>query len=127
MFVTLLDAARRSGVTPAKPRFVCGDYYEPGSLIWTSRWVTTDGIIESRDVLAFPGDERRLVLLRRIRALDREAALSMLLDHRSTSAAPACTALRRESWSWLAGTAQLTSGAAARQPRAATVLTRAPH
>ncbi|WBB67751.1 glycoside hydrolase family 15 protein [Micromonospora sp. WMMD812] len=70
-------------VTPANPRFVWGGHYEPESLIWVSRWVTTDGIIECRESLLFPGEKHRLVLLRQIRALDREAVVRVRLDPRA--------------------------------------------
>ena len=40
-------------------------------MIWRSRWVTDDGIVECREALAFPGDPHRVVLLRRIHAVDR--------------------------------------------------------
>jgi hypothetical protein len=41
---------------PSRPesRFVWGGYYEEGSLIWRSRWVTDEGVIECREALAFP-------------------------------------------------------------------------
>lgn len=56
-------------VAPDKVDVVWGGYYEPGSLIWRSRWVTTDAVDECRDALAYPGDERRAVVLRRIECL----------------------------------------------------------
>ena len=40
---------------PAGP-FVWGGYYEHGTLIWHSRWVTDDAVIECREALALPGD-----------------------------------------------------------------------
>jgi len=52
-------------VTPTET-FVWGGYYEPGSLIWRSHWVTTSCLIECREALAQPADPHRLVLLRRI-------------------------------------------------------------
>ena len=54
-----------------------GGYYEPGSLIWRSRWVTTSGIIECREALAYPGDPHRAVLLRRVMAVDGDARISL--------------------------------------------------
>jgi GH15 family glucan-1,4-alpha-glucosidase len=44
--------------------------------------VTTDGIIECRDALAFPGDSHRLVLLRRIEAVRGPARVHVTLDPR---------------------------------------------
>ena len=43
-----------------------GGYYEPGSLIWRSRWVTDDAMIECREALALPSDPGRAVILRRV-------------------------------------------------------------
>ena len=60
-------------ITPTDPRFVWGGYYEPRSLIWRSRWVTSTGIIECREALAFPGDPHTAVILRRIIAVDGDA------------------------------------------------------
>jgi hypothetical protein len=39
-------------VTPPCGRHVHGGWYEDGSLIWRSRWVSDDGIVEGRDALA---------------------------------------------------------------------------
>ena len=47
VFSALLSGAGRFLVAPAADRFVWGGHYEPGSLIWRSRWVTGDGIVES--------------------------------------------------------------------------------
>ena len=41
VFSTLIGGAGVYAVTPAEPSFVWGGYYEPDSLIWRSRWVTT--------------------------------------------------------------------------------------
>ncbi|WP_328727861.1 glycoside hydrolase family 15 protein [Streptomyces griseoaurantiacus] len=65
-------------VTPREP-YVPGGYYEEGTLVRRSRWVTVDGIVECREALAFPGDPHRLVLLRRLRAVDGPARLSVVL------------------------------------------------
>ena len=35
-----------------------GGYYEPGTLIWRSRWVTDDAIVECREALALPSAAR---------------------------------------------------------------------
>jgi hypothetical protein len=68
VFSTLIGGRGSYAITPVG-RFVWGGYYEDGSLIWRSRWVTESGIVECREALAFPGDPRRLVLLRRIIAV----------------------------------------------------------
>ncbi len=68
VFSSLLGGPGRFLVAPAG-RHVWGGHYEAGSLIWRSRWVTGDGIVESREALVFPGEADRLVLLRQIHAL----------------------------------------------------------
>jgi hypothetical protein len=82
LFSTLVGGGGHYAVTPACSRFVWGGHYEPRSLVWRSRWVTTEGIIECREALAFPGDPHRLVLLRRIEAVQGPARVSVELDPR---------------------------------------------
>ncbi|MGK5543151.1 glycoside hydrolase family 15 protein [Streptomyces sp. URMC 127] len=80
VFSTLVGGSGVYVVTPVG-RCVWGGYYEEGTLIWRSRWVTDDGIVECREALAFPGDPHRAVLLRRILAPRRKAArLSVALE-----------------------------------------------
>jgi hypothetical protein len=71
----------RSGyqVTPADPWRVWGGYYEPGSLIWRSRWVGAE-VTECREALAMPADEHRTVILRRIEATEGQARVDLTLD-----------------------------------------------
>src|SRR5689334_8093189 len=66
VFSALLGGGGCYAVTPLDPRFVWGGYYEPDTLIWRGRLVTTDAVVESREALAFPGETGRLVLLRRV-------------------------------------------------------------
>ena len=70
-------------VTPTDARFVWGGYYEQRSLIWRSRWVTTTGIIECREALAFPGDPHTAVVLRRVVAVDGDAEVRVRLAVRA--------------------------------------------
>ena len=72
VFSSLLGGTGGYAITPTDP-YVWGGHYEPGTLIWRSRWVTHTGIIESREALAFPGQEHRAVILRRIIATDGDA------------------------------------------------------
>ncbi|HEY3483248.1 MAG TPA: trehalase-like domain-containing protein, partial [Streptomyces sp.] len=69
------------GVYSVMPRatHVWGGYYEPGTLIWRSRWVTHDGTLECREALAYPGDPERIVLMRRVLAGKAPATLDVLL------------------------------------------------
>ncbi|MGH3233825.1 MAG: hypothetical protein ACRDOH_11320, partial [Streptosporangiaceae bacterium] len=64
-------------------RFVWGGYYEEGTLIWRSRWVTGEGLVECREALAFPGDPHRTVLLRRVIAGHNRARVRVRLDPRA--------------------------------------------
>ena len=66
-------AVRAGTRSPPSDRFVWGGFYEEGSMIWRSRWVTNHGIIECREALAFPGEPHRAVLLRRVIAVDGDS------------------------------------------------------
>jgi hypothetical protein len=79
VFSELIGGGGLYAVTPDVDRYVWGGYYEPRSLIWRSRWVTGDGVVESRDALAFPGDQRRVVLLRRVEAIDCTTPMQVVL------------------------------------------------
>ncbi|WP_369142571.1 glycoside hydrolase family 15 protein [Streptomyces sp. R44] len=79
VFAALIGGDGWYSVTPDGP-FVWGGYYEPGSLIWRSRWITLDGIVECREALLHPGDPHRAVVLRRILAVDCEARLNVELS-----------------------------------------------
>lgn len=83
VFSSLLGGGGAYVVSPDNAQFVWGGRYEERSLIWRSRWVTTDGIVESREALAFPGDAHTAVVLRRCRALDRPMWMQVTLDVRA--------------------------------------------
>ena len=65
VFSSLLGADGFYVVRP-RGRNTWGGYYEAGSLIWRSRWVTDDGPVECREALAYPGSPDRMTLLRRL-------------------------------------------------------------
>ncbi|MGD0686337.1 MAG: glycoside hydrolase family 15 protein [Streptosporangiaceae bacterium] len=102
VFASLVGGEGAYAVTP-EARFVWGGYYEEGSLIWRSRWVTDEGVIECREALAFPGDARRVVLLRRIVAGDAPARVAASLDARGEFGRRALRGLRRDGDGWWAG------------------------
>jgi hypothetical protein len=83
VFNSLLGGKGAYVVSPDHPRFVWGGQYEERSLIWRSRWVTTSGVVESRDALVFPGNPHTAVLLRRIRAADQPCRMRVMLDVRA--------------------------------------------
>ncbi len=79
VFSSLIGGHGSYAVTPTG-RFVWGGYYEDGSLIWCSRWITESGITECREALGFPGDPHRAVLLRRIIAVRGTAHVDVVLQ-----------------------------------------------
>jgi len=62
-----------------RERFVWGGYYEPGTLIWRSRWTTESGVVECREALVAPAHASRAVIVRRVEALEGEASLQVVL------------------------------------------------
>jgi hypothetical protein len=82
VFSTLIGGRGAYGVTPRVP-YVWGGSYEPGTLIWRSRWVTHDGVVECREALAYPGEAQRVVLLRRVIGAGCRARLDVRLRPRA--------------------------------------------
>jgi alpha,alpha-trehalase len=82
IFTSLIGGTGDYTLTPTG-RNVWGGYYEDGSMIWRSRWVTDDGIVECREALAFPGDPHHVVLLRRIHALEHATNVAVTLQPRA--------------------------------------------
>jgi GH15 family glucan-1,4-alpha-glucosidase len=80
VFSSLLGGRGHYTATPSG-RWVWGGSYEGASMIWRSRWVTENGIVECREALAYPADPRRVVLLRRL-TCDRAAEVDVTLRPR---------------------------------------------
>ncbi len=99
VFATLIGSGGHYLVQP-KGRWVWGGYYEDGTLIWHSRWVTEVGIYESRDALCYPGEADRLVLLRRVRALDTAGDMIVVLDPRADFGRRSLGTWRRRDEHW---------------------------
>ncbi|MFF0498711.1 glycoside hydrolase family 15 protein [Nocardia aobensis] len=78
VFASLLGGSGMYAVTPSGP-FVWGGYYEDGTLIWRSRWLSGSAVIECREALAFPGDRHRAVLMRRVVAIQEDAEVDVEL------------------------------------------------
>lgn len=79
-FSSLLGGEGTYAITPVG-RFVWGGYYEPGSLIWRSRWILESGSsLESREALAFPGKPEHAIILRRLMALEGSSRVRISLD-----------------------------------------------
>ena len=101
VFTALLGGRSGYSVTPVG-RFVWGGFYEEGTLIWRSRWVTEPGIIECREALAFPGDPHRAVLLRRIIAVEGDAAVRVRLNPSADFDQEPLRELRQQDGVWTA-------------------------
>ncbi len=78
-----------------------GGYYEGGTLIWRSRWITSSGFTECREALAYPGDPHTAVVLRRVMALDGPARVRVALDLRAGFGRYRMTQLKQAGASWL--------------------------
>lgn len=106
VFDALLGGPGVYSVTPVE-RYVWGGYYDPGSLIWNSRWVTGSTVIECREALLFPGDAHRAVLLRRIRAVRGVAAVEVRFAPAAGFGAGALREVRRHEDVWEVGSGPL--------------------
>ncbi len=100
VFAAMIGGGGCYAITPQDPRFVWGGYYEDESLIWRSRWITSTGVVECREALAYPGDSRTAVLLRQVVAVDAPARVRVMLDVRADFGKYAMTRLRRETGTW---------------------------
>ena len=101
IFSSLIGGVGTYAVTPSS-RFVWGGYYEPGSLIWRSRWVTDEGIVECREALAMPSDHSRVVVLRRILAAEGDAHVQIYLEARGSYGDYPFSKLQLEGGIWTA-------------------------
>lgn len=102
VFSELIGGGGAYLVRPATDRFVWGGYYEEGTLIWHSRWITTDGVIECREALSMPGDPDTAVLLRRVIAVDGPARLRVVLDPQAGFGHSPLRRLHRDGTTWTA-------------------------
>ena len=99
VFSALLGGPGVYSITPVD-RFVWGGFYEEGTMIWRSRWVTNHGIIECREALAFPGEPHRAVLLRRVLAVDGDAKVRITLCPRAGFGRHHLTQLHQADGTW---------------------------
>jgi hypothetical protein len=100
VFSGLLGGPGRYAVTPADPWNIWGGYYETRSLIWRSRWSGNSARTECREALARPADPHRVVILRRIEAVDGPARMDVLLDVRAGFGRSKMTELSRSDGRW---------------------------
>jgi GH15 family glucan-1,4-alpha-glucosidase len=83
VFSTLVGGAGIYAVTPTSEPFVWGGFYEPGGLIWHSRWTTTTQRIECREALALPASAYVATVIRRVLAVEEDAHVRVVLDVRA--------------------------------------------
>lgn len=95
VFASLIGGHSLFALSPSA-RNVWGGYYEDCGLIWRARWVTTDGIIECREALAFPADPNRAVVLRRLQAVRGEAVARLVLSPGAEFGSAGLTDLSRD-------------------------------
>ncbi|MEO5832338.1 MAG: glycoside hydrolase family 15 protein [Nakamurella sp.] len=100
VFSSLIGGGGTFAVTPQDVHHTWGGSYEQGGLIWRSRWVTDDGVIECREALAFPGDPDRVVLLRRILAVRGDARVRVVLQPRPGFGRHGTGRLREDAGVW---------------------------
>jgi len=102
VFSSLIGGSGAYAVTP-RGRYVWGGYYEPGSLIWHSRWITDDATIECREALALPAHRDRAVILRRVIAVKNTARVDVMLNPRGDFGGRALSKLsKRDDGAWRA-------------------------
>ena len=108
LFAALIGGPGAYVISPHDPWHVWGGYYEPGSLIWHSRWMTSQGAIECREALAFPGDPGRAVLLRQVRATDAHSeTVDVRLDPRAGFGRSGLRDVERDGDTWTARSGSL--------------------
>ncbi|TQJ91244.1 glycoside hydrolase family 15 protein [Streptomyces sp. SLBN-31] len=107
VFSSLIGGSGYFAVEPLERWHVWGGYYEDGTLIRVSRWVTSDSVIECRDALAMPASPDRLVLLRRMRVERGEARLRVSLDPRPGFGTDRLRGPRLEGDVWTARSSEL--------------------
>jgi hypothetical protein len=107
VFAGLAGGGGRYSVTPHTKRYVWGGHYEPGTLIWRSRWVTTRSVVECREALARPAQRQRLVMLRRIEALESSAHVDVALECRAEFGTRPMTVRRTSADIWEGRTGEL--------------------
>ena len=100
VFSDLIGGGGMYAVTPMEQPFIWGGSYEPGSLIWRSRWTTNSQTIECREALAFPGDPHTAVALRRISAVDGDTEVRAVLDPQAGFGQQGMTRLRCRDGVW---------------------------
>ena len=101
VFAALIGGAGVYAISPVG-RYVWGGYYEEGTLIWHSRWVTATGVVECREALAYPAHPHHAVLLRRVMAVDGDAEVDVVLSPHAEYGTAPLHRVRKENHCWAA-------------------------
>jgi GH15 family glucan-1,4-alpha-glucosidase len=83
VFAALLGGAGAYTVRPSDDQFVWGGQYDADTLVWRSRWMVGDTIVECVEAMAMPGDPGRMTLVREVRAVAGSAAVDVTLALRA--------------------------------------------
>jgi GH15 family glucan-1,4-alpha-glucosidase len=100
VFSSLVGGPGFYSVCPTGTDFVWGGWYEDGSLIWRSHWVTSTAVVECREALRMPAEEERVVVLRQIRCPRGNAKVRVILDVRAEFGAHEMSELSRSADVW---------------------------
>ena len=100
VFTSLLGGHGDFRIAPADDRHVWGGYYEPRSLIWRSRWITGETVVECRQALARPAAPDRAMVLCRIESKKGQARVRATLDLRANFGRRAMTQVSRDHGVW---------------------------
>ncbi|NUP33323.1 MAG: glycoside hydrolase family 15 protein [Streptomycetaceae bacterium] len=105
VFAGLMGGPGRFVVAPADPWHTAGGSYLPRTLAWRAHIQTRSGRMECHSALALPADPHRLVLLRRVRAVDGDAVVRVDVTPRARFGADRPREMRREgtAWRWRCG------------------------
>jgi hypothetical protein len=101
VFSALIGGRSSYRISP-RGRFVWGGYYETGTLIWRSRWITESGIVECREALALPAKPERALVLRRVMAVSGSTPVEVSLAAGAGFDRHGMARLRRQDDVWLA-------------------------
>ena len=105
VFSSLLAGNGGFSISPTVAPRISGGHYEPGTLIWHNAWTTSSGDVECVDALAYPGEDDRAIILRRIQAFDEDVVVDVSLAPRAGFGAADVTPpnLDDDVWTWSTG------------------------
>lgn len=100
VFAGLIGGRGTYQIVPGEEWAVWSGSYQPGSLIWCSRWTTTDTVVRCREALALPGDPHTAVLLGQVVTGDHPHRITATLAPTAGFAGGRLREPHREQDSW---------------------------